>query len=116
MQDTTHTDILAEHQTQIERIFVYYCSFADKENHTLLKMLNYKRLLNDLQLNITPELTSQLDIIVCSHASTSGLSLGIFVEVIGDVSQLLFEGENRDNAIKKMVNQHLEPLYDVIIK
>ena len=62
------------YKTQLERIFIYYCSFADKENLTFLKIQNYRRLLLDLQIPTTPQQKSQVDLIFYSHAQTTALS------------------------------------------
>lgn len=41
---------LSDFKTQLQRIFVYYCSFADKESFSSLKIQNYRRFILDLQL------------------------------------------------------------------
>ena len=60
----------------------------------MLKLQNYKRWLGDMQLNLSTGLTSQLDLVVCSNASASGLTLHVFVSILGDIAKVLFQGES----------------------
>lgn len=37
-------------RSQLHTIFVYYCSFGDRDNYHTLKVQNYRRMLSDTQL------------------------------------------------------------------
>ena len=104
------------YQTQLERIFSYYCSFADKENLSTLKIQNYRRLLLDLQISTPLHLKSQLDLIFYSHAQPTALSFETFLPTLIEVSCFVFQGEEKGTALQKMLTQHIQPLYDVILK
>ena len=69
-----------------------------------------------MQLNLSTSLTSQLDLIVCSHVSNSGLTLNAFTSILGEIAKALFQEESQNNALNKMLNQHIQPLYDVILQ
>ena len=60
----------------------------------MLKLQNYKRWLGDMQLNLSTGLTSQLDLVVCSNASSSGLTLEVFTSILGEIAKVLFQGES----------------------
>jgi len=45
----TKADIEPYHH-QLRRLFVYYCSYADKDNLSTLKGHNFRKYVNDLHL------------------------------------------------------------------
>jgi hypothetical protein len=104
------------YQTQLERIFVYYCSFADKDNHSHLKIQNYRRLLGDLHLNNHHTLISQFDLIFCSRVHPNGMELGTFIKSLKSIAALAFQGGSESEKVQRLLTQHLQPLYDVILK
>ena len=67
-------------------------------------MQNYKRFLQDLQIGLTiknstqnsqvsisPAITSQLDLILCSHAPSTCLDLPTFTASLTDIASFLFQ-------------------------
>lgn len=58
---------------QLRTVFVYYCSFGDRDNYTLLKIQNYRRMLIDAQLIENPLDYPQLDIIYAAHRHHGGV-------------------------------------------
>jgi hypothetical protein len=91
------------YQTQLERIFIYYCSFADKENLSTLKIQNYRRLLLDLQVPTPTHLKSQIDLIFYSHAQHTALSFETFLSTLIEVSSFVFQGEDKGTALQKIL-------------
>ena len=36
--------------------------------------------------------------------------------IVKDIAKVVFQGINEEQALEKMLSQHLQPLYDVILK
>lgn len=100
-------------RTQLQRIFVYYCSFGDKDNHSLLKIQNYQRLLSDLQLLTDPTLISQYDVIFYSKSAASALNFRHFADALTPISELAF-GEKQEKGLERLLSMHVQPLHDYI--
>jgi hypothetical protein len=107
---------LDDFKTQIQRIFVYYCSFADKESYSLLKIQNYRRFILDMQLSQNSTLISQLDLVFYSHSQSTNLTLQGFSTVLGQIASLVFVDIEKEARLQKLLNIHLQPLYDQILK
>ncbi len=84
-----HSDIEPV-KTELQRIFVYYCSFADKESYSLLKIQNYRRFITDLQLANHSALAKQLDLVFYSHAHSTALNLLNFTTALYQIASLAF--------------------------
>jgi hypothetical protein len=84
------SDILQAYHTQIQRLFIYYCAFSDKEDNALLKIQNYQRLLSDLQFPNYQYLVPQLDVIFYSQARSKSLDLSRFTATLRPIAELFF--------------------------
>jgi hypothetical protein len=75
---------------QLQRLFVYYCSFGDKDSYALLKIQNYQRLLSDMQLVTDPSLPPRLDLLFYSHSNQqSSLSFRQFTGLLPHICPLV---------------------------
>lgn len=95
---------------------MYYSSFGDKDNCTLLKLQNYRRLLTDLQL-LTPDKTpsnlpSKCDLIFYAKATPAGVVLPAFLGLLTSVAGLIIAEED---AFGKLMRRHMQPLHDYIM-
>lgn len=95
---------------------MYYSSFGDKENCTLLKLQNYRRILTDLQLfppDKTPSnLPSRCDLIFYAKATPAGVVLPAFSSLLAAVAEILITEED---PFGKLMRRHVQPLHDYIM-
>ena len=79
----TITEHLQPYKYQLQKVFIYYCSYADKHNYSLLKIQNFSRLLTDLQLINTQTLISHCDLIFYAKANHAGhINFKTFTEIL----------------------------------
>jgi len=82
---------LHSYRYQLQRVFVYYCSFGDKDNYALLKIQNYQRLFSDMQIINDPSLVPQFDVLFYSHSNQqSSLTFKQFTDVLPHICSLIF--------------------------
>ena len=97
-------------------MFVYYCGFGDKENHCLLKIQSYHRLLQDLQLLQTPPPHPHLDLIFTAHATAHALNYQAYTRALAQAAQETLLQEKVVERVRKMLGVNLRALHDYIMK
>lgn len=107
---------LQQYRTQIHRIFVFYCSFADKESYSQLKIQNYRRFILDLHLKEHSNLAPQLDLIFYSHSHSTALQLHTFTNALQHIAALAFPDIPKENRLQKFLGLHISPLYETIVR
>lgn len=100
---------------QLERVFIYYSSFGDKDNFSILKIQNYSRLLTDMQLVNNPSIISQYDVIFYAKTNSGQLNFSNFLLILEPVSNLAFANLPSAERIQRLLMMHIQPLHDYIM-
>ncbi|EGR31404.1 hypothetical protein IMG5_110630 [Ichthyophthirius multifiliis] len=106
---------MEELKQKLNLIFHFYSSFGDRQNITYLKSAKFSKLMQDSQI-ISSQINSKtIDIIYSQNTQNKqNMTFQKFIDTLPIISQLKYPTETAENAFKKLINTHLNPIYEFI--